>query len=575
VESIRVVDPTHVLLSGVRPVQSRVPWTAVGIAVVMALWVPLFFSLGTDRVRPAESRWVEDALAPPGQHSAGSAFALALTRTAWKLQGTDVRGARLDSPATRFAVRIPFAVAGLAATLIFLVLARLMVGPAAAVLSVALLAASGPWTRAGGSALPLVVGEMMVLLGVVWAMTLQARHREVGVAGITAGRVGIAGIFLGVGILLTPAAFATFVATLFIWLLVGIRRSRADATTLQTRSRSGLVAAAVGGFLLFLAGSLAAVYVAERLAGGAGFPALIPEPGALRRGVQLWSTLYGKLLSPGPSTDVLLIAALAAIVLIRFAEWMGGRPWHAAGIAPWAFLGLWILALRHDGSAAQLEVPVTLPPLFVLGLGWLVLRGLYPGQFRRQEYTFLLAWLGVSLLMVPFVPGSHPHAAKDAAAVTLLPPMLLLVGRAGRVMWKSKPHVLARTGIVLFALAPVAWSVAVTTAEAAGAVPGGLAATGARILPIVLIAAAALGILAELLTVRPDPAVSAPRPRGGPGPRYGGRHRGGRSESGDAGTAGRSRGGGPRGGGSRGDGPRGGSSRGRGSRGGRGRRRTS
>ena len=264
-QTVRVVDPTHELLSRVRAPESRVPWTLVGLAVVAALWIPVFANLATDPVRPAEARWVEDALAPAGQHSAGSAFALALTRTAWKLQGADVSTNRLDSPRARRAVRFPFAVAGLAATAIFFVLARLMVGPAAAVLAVALLAASEPWTRAGASAWPLVIGEMMVLLGVLWAMALQARHREVGVAGITASRVGIAGVFLGLGILLTPAAFATFVATVMVWLLVGIRRSRADATTLQVGSPARLVAAALFGFVLFLGASLAAVYAAAWL----------------------------------------------------------------------------------------------------------------------------------------------------------------------------------------------------------------------------------------------------------------------------------------------------------------------
>ena len=87
-ETVRVVDPTHVLLSRVGPVQSRVPWVAVGIAVVVALWVPLFTSLATAPVRPAESRWVEDALAPPGQHSAGSAFALRLAQSNVACAGT-------------------------------------------------------------------------------------------------------------------------------------------------------------------------------------------------------------------------------------------------------------------------------------------------------------------------------------------------------------------------------------------------------------------------------------------------------------------------------------------------------
>jgi hypothetical protein len=281
---------------------------------------------------------------------------------------------------------------------------------------------------------------------------------------------------------------------------------------------------------------------------------MVPDSDALVRGVRLWSELYGSLLSPGPSTDVLLVVALASILLIRFAEWLGGRPWRAAGLAPWVFLGLWILALQRDGTfsvstaaaaaeaadgAARLAVPVTLPPLFVLGLAWLVLRGLHPGEFRRQEYTFLLAWLGVSLLMVPFVPGSHPHAAQLASAVTLLPPMLLLVGRAGRVMWEAKPHALARAGIVLFVLAPVAFSAAMTSAEAMGGnAARDLAGAGRQALPLVLLASAALGVLAELLTVRPDPVGPAPRPRG-EGPRR--RRRGGRRGSG-RGTRGAGRG---------------------------------
>ena len=242
------------------------------------------------------------------------------------------------------------------------------------------------------------------------------------------------------------------------------------------------------------------------------------------------------------------MVALAAILLIRFAEWKGGRPWHAAGLAPWVFLGLWILPLQHDGTFAaraaeqavggtpRLDVPVTLPPLFVLGLGWLVLRGLHPGEFRRQEYTFLLAWLGVSLLMVPFVPGSHPHGAQLASAVTLLPPMLLLVGRAGRVMWEAKPHALARAGIVLFVLVPVAWSAVLASAEAmGGTVARDLAEAGRRALPVVLVASAALGVIAELITVRPDAAGPAPRPRGEGGTRRrrrSGRRGGGRTSRG-------------------------------------------
>jgi hypothetical protein len=200
------------------------------VALVL-LWLPLLPSLPDAPLSSPETTWMNEVARRPAPE-VGSHFARAVSRETWRAQHVPgVPPAQLG-PGPRLATRVVSAGAALAGGLVFLFLARLVVGPAAALLAAMLLTVSMPWTDAATSSLPLMIGQTMALVGVIWMLQLQTRHREVGMASITAGQVGVAGVFLGLATLLAPAAFATFVAALLVWFLVALRRTTIDATTL-------------------------------------------------------------------------------------------------------------------------------------------------------------------------------------------------------------------------------------------------------------------------------------------------------------------------------------------------------
>jgi hypothetical protein len=525
-EAVRAVDdPTSRLLREVTG-ESRFPWVPAAVAVLLVLWIASMPRLMNERPGPAETGWMNDALVPTSVAPAGSALARALTRASWTWQGVTPDLARPLTERERLVVRLPAAAAGAASLLVFFLLARLVAGSASALLAACLLAIAHPWIQAGTSAIPLVAGEMLVLLGVTWALGLHARHREVELAAVTALRVGVAGAFLGVGLLLAPATFASFVTTLLLWFVLGVRRSSSDATTLPVESPRRTIALAVAGTLVLLGAGLAAGLAAERLAGGDPRTAFVPLPPA---DPGVWSDLHRRLLSPGPLTDRLLLAALLVTAVVRGVERWGGRPWKAAGLLPWAYLGVhfWLAGKEARAAGGAFVMPLTIAPLLVLGIGWIVLRGLSPGRARRQEYGFAVTWLLASVLLAPFVPGGHPHDPALAAAVSVLPPVLLVAARGARSLWEAEGSDLARAAILGIAYLPVAQF----GADALGVWLGGprsldLALNAIRAaMPTLLLAAAGVGALAVVLTVRPEkraaPAEEAPHHPGRRGRRGG------------------------------------------------------
>ena len=526
----RVADPTRDLLEQLTGIHSRIPWVTVALFVLAILWIPTLPLLPEEPIGEAERSWVLEALTPWEPSAEGPAFTRMLTRATWDWQGAEIGTGELSSD-QRTAVRLPAAASSFAALLIFFLLARLVVGDAAALLSLALLASAGPWVRAGTSALPLVLGEMLVLFGVTWALLLQDRHREVGIAGVTATRIGIAGAFLGIGVLLTPAGFATFLTTVVVWLLLGLRRSSSDQTTLPVDRPAETTFFAVFGTVVLLAVSTGAAWAAERFSGGSALPFRDFVTPSLTTGAELWSSMYRQLLSPGAATDVLVAAGGAIVLGVRVIEWRAGRLWAAAGLAPWVFLGVYFLAAASGRvDAGTLDVPLSVPPLFLLGMGWMILRGLRPGRIRRQEYTFLVLWIVLGLLLVPIVPRVHHHDPTLAALVTLLPPYVLIAGRAGRALWEAEENALARIAIALIAYLPVVilGLVAIFDFLSSHVAPEWmttLRAVEGR-LPWILFGAVLLGVVGELVTVRPDVPRSGPpgrRPRRG--------RRGGRPDS--------------------------------------------
>jgi hypothetical protein len=514
----------------------------LGIAFLVLLWMPSVADLASRELGPAESAWVEEAIRdePP---SPGSALSRQLVRVPLHRTGVAADAPHELTSAQRRAIRMPGAVGSVVGLVVFYLLARFIVGGAGGLLAAALLAICGPWVRAGTSALPVVVGEALLLLGVASALVLQARHREVGVATATAARISIAGVFLGIGLLLAPPGISTFLAILAVWFLLALRRASSEATTLPVENPSRIVSAGVLGAAVLLATSAAAAWGAERLAGGSGISFSSWISPALDPGLALWRDVYRGVLSPTAATDLVVLAAIPLIFIVRVLEWSEGRPWRAAGLLPWIFLGLYLSALRGaPESDVALLVPITVPPLFVLGLGWIVLRGLRPGRIRRQEYTFVLTWLGCGLLLAPFA-GRAPQDPRLAAIVTLLPAVVLVAGRAGRALWEAHEAILARTGILVIAYVPV---LAFALGRIAG--NGPLHDTSQALekhVFAILLGAVALGVVSETIHVRPDVAASLPPVRsrrrfrrGGPrGPRggaRGGRRRGGGRRSGRA-----------------------------------------
>ncbi len=531
-----VVDPTSHLLSQVAPV-SRFPWIPAGVAVVLALWFASMPQSLPDPLLPAELLWMSESLHPAEASPGTSALARSLSRSVWTWQGIAPDVSQPLSQEQRIAVRLPAAVTGAAALVFFFLLARLVAGNAAGLLAASLLAISAPWIRAGTSTLPLVTGETFVLMGVTWAIVLHGRHREVQIAAVNALRIGVAGAFLGLGLLLAPATFASFVTTLLLWFVLGLRRSSSGATTLPVESPRRTVALALTGTVVLLGATAFASAVAERLAGG-GMGGALPSLGHLVPEASLWTSIHRSLVSPGPDTDRLLLVALIVVAIVRAMEHFGGRPWKAAGLLPWSYLALHFhfagrelrAAAGATGAtgAAPLDVPVTVGPLLLLGLAWVVLRGLQPGRVRRQEYGFAITWLVASALLVPFVPAGHPYAPELAAAVSFLPPVLLVAGRGARSLWEGSESPLGRWAILAIAYLPVLLFAAAALDEWLGA-PALLDDAVRRahaVLPAILLALSLAGALSVVLTVRPDARVAAPREPGSGGGRRG--RRGGR-----------------------------------------------
>lgn len=504
-----VVDPTSQLLGQVARIP-RVPWVPIGFLVLALLWLPTLPRLSSDAVRGSETAWIAEAHVPDSGARA-SAFARQLTRSIWEWQGIELSPGESPAPEMRQSLRIPSAGASFVGLLVFFLLARLVVGNAAALFALALLGVCTPWIRAGTSFSPLIFGEVLVLLGVVWALMLQDRHREVSVAPVTATRIGVAGLFLGIGLLLVPAGFATLVATVLVWFLLGLRRSHSDATTLPVESPRRTTFLAVFGTIVLLGASVVALLAVERFAGGRMPPFLsLVSPGQTSE-FDLWTELYRKLLSPTRATDLVVLVGLATISVVRAIEWFGGRPWQSGGLIPWAFLGWFLFELTRPEARGELLVPVAVPALFLMGLGWLLLRGLHPGRARRQEYTFLLVWLLIGVICAPLIPRGHPHEALTAAAVTLLPAMVLAAARAARALWEWDESPLARIGVVLLAYAPVFAVFLRELSERIAPLESPAAVLGSRLRWIVLLGVA-LGLLSQIIGVRPDAVTVSMRP---------------------------------------------------------------
>ena len=526
-----VVDPTNRLLSQVADV-SHFPWIPMGVAILLVLWFVSMPRL-VQPLASAETGWMAEAFRPASASVGTSARARSRTRAVRTWEGVTPDESRPLSQSQRIAVRLPSAVTGAASLLIFFLLARLVAGDAAALLGACLLAIAGPWVEAGTSTLPLLAGETLVLLGVTWAIVLHGRHREVQIAAVNALRIGVAGAFLGIGLLLAPATFASFLTTLLLWFVLGLRRSSSDATTLPVESPRRTVALAILGTVMLVGATVFASAVAERLAGG-GLGARWPSAADLVPEASLWLDLHRQLLSPGPHTDLLLLVALVVIAVVRGVERWGGRPWKAAGLLPWTFLGLYFriaggearAAAATAGAPSSLVVPITVGPLVILGLAWIVLRGLQPGRVRRQEYGFAVTWLLASALLVPFVPGGHPYAPALAAAISVLPPLLLVAGRGARSLWHSSEAWPGRVAILAIAYLPIALFGANAlnrVLEAPAALNTSLDRIG-ELTPTILLFLAALGALSVILTVRPDTRVAVfdpERPRGRRGRRGG------------------------------------------------------
>jgi hypothetical protein len=249
--------------------------------------------------------------------------------------------------------------------------------------------------------------------------------------------------------------------------------------------------------------------------------------------VDLWVELYRGVLSPTAGTDRVVVFGLLLMLSIRAIEWFGSRPWQSAGLLPWAFLGWFLFELTRPEARGLLRVPVTVPPLFLLGLAWLLLRGLHPGRARRQEYTFLLVWVLIGVLCAPLIPRGHPFEPLLAITVTLLPAVVLTAARAVRALWEWDRSVLSRTGVVVLAYAPVAAAWLSGLAERSRPLQ-----EPARVLDAslgwILLGGVGLGLVAQITSVRPDPSGPAPNPdarhrrgrgRGGPSRRRTGRRR--------------------------------------------------
>ncbi len=443
--------------------------------------------------------------------------------------------------------------------LVYFALGRRMIGNASAIVAAALLAISAPFLVATNQSHPLLLAETLALAGIAWLIALEAKHREVGLTGQSAIEASVAGALFGASLSVHPATLSTVIAAIVLWFSLGLRRSR--ATTLPSRRPGASVLWGVFGCATIVAGVVAAMFAMSTwgsmwAAGWSGAPiawVASPEP--------VWKDAYRWIVSPFRETDVLVIAAILLVALIVSIESWSGSSWRGAGLLPWIYLLLYVLVGSEvlfgpgatpaidatsaipaiDATAASRlpRLPAPIPPLFVLGLGWLVLRGFSPGRVRRQEYTFLLVWLALAGLLLPQAVASETKASgasqQDAmivVALTILPMVVLVAARAARAFWESERGWLARVGILSFACLPVIAALGNTVTSWGPENQGTVWAIALdRWLPLALGVAASLGALSVLVSVRPDPAIQ-PMPRGGGEPRRGfrgpRRRRGGR-----------------------------------------------
>ncbi|MDP6529595.1 MAG: hypothetical protein QF819_07170 [Gemmatimonadota bacterium] len=424
-------------------------------------------------------------------------------------------------PMGRELVRDPMSLtggAGLASLMglfVFFAIARQICGAAPAIFAAGLLAVSAPWMEAAQTAPRLMIGEVLVLIGAAWMIREAARHREVPYTWRSIGRIAFAGLFFGVAATVSPATFATFLATLTVWLFLGLRRSSFSMHPMEGR-RHTIVPAVLGTVSLYAVTVLAAWGATVALGEGGSFRPVPVMPEGYAMGWDLLQTVYRSVLSPGTTTDGLVVMGLAVVVAIRLVERLRGQSWADGGLLPWAFMILYVAALGASEPPTT-GIPFCVPPLFILGLGWLLLRGLAPGRIRRQEYVFVLVWLLMCIAFLPGIPKGGSGTRALAASLTVLPGAMLVLGRGSRALWETGGTPVARAGILAFVSLPI-------LAAVAGALKPYPALTQPTTwLPVALIVAASLGALSALIRVRPD----APRIR--PLPQGEGRHSSGRS----------------------------------------------
>ncbi len=509
-----VVDPTQRLLEQVPGFESRFPWVLIGLLAILLLWLPSAFDLDREfSTTLRESEWIADALSTEDGQGLGSAFARAVTRLTVRLEEGPTGYAPevgASGAALRRAVRLPSVIASILGLLVFFALARLIVRDAAGLVAAVLLAASTTWLALAANAYPLLVGETLMLAGVAWGIALLDRHHEVSVAGRTALKIGLGGFLFGIALVVAPATFPTFLTALIVWLSLGIHR--AHATILPVENPRRIVGISILGSLFLLVVTFAVAALLEQVLHGQDFELFLAGRAAPGLGIELWGHVYRTLLSPGPATDQLVVFVILVVLVIRFLEWWRGHPWRAGGLLPWAFQVLFVLALGREASREPgLQVPLSVPPLFLLGLGWLYLRGLVPGRVHRQEYTFLLVWIGIGALLLPLLTRLEPLLPKHAAVLTVLPGMLLVAGRGARALWQAETTPLARIGVLVFVfLSPLV--VLLEGFANLGGAAAGLSRTAAVLgnaSPVILAIAAGLGALSVLVTVRPDVGAAA------------------------------------------------------------------
>ena len=517
-------------------VESRIPWFVVGMVTIFALWLPTSLDLGSRPASVREIPWI------PGIEAADPAAAADPATAADPAVAVDPAAARDEVSLPRmvngfamrsFAQRLdPMAfgeaagsnralaaarrVSNLAALFflfIFFALGRRVIGSAAALVAASLLAVTGPFVEASRSAHPLLLAEALALTGVGWMIGIEARHREVGYTIRSALEISIAGIFFGASLMMHAATLPTVVAAFFLWLFLGLHRSR--ATTLPSlRPEASVKFAWVGAAalaVLTLATILVLTFVA-RDSSSEIFRSFLPSGSA----ADSWRQLYRWVVSPMLETDLLVVAAFVLVAVIALMEWFAGTHWGAAGMLPWIYLLLFVLLT----GSPETRIPLSIPPLFVLGLGWLALRGFSPARVRRQEYTFLLVWLGVGFFLFPIsraidaaITGEMGMETLVSVSLTILPMVLLVAARGARAFWETERGVLARTGILAFTCLPVLAGFAELVAKSPIRFPGtaDIAIHLQRSLPIALGVAASLGALSVLISVRPDQVpVKAP-----------------------------------------------------------------